>query len=71
VGAAAYGCADRVRWHMKKRRTYNPNGCIGCGGPCTKPCVDNTGKPYLGCPNCRFLTLEEMGLEPTPKRSNG
>lgn len=51
--------------------TKNPKGCMNCGGPCTKPCVDKKGSPYMGCPRCRFLTLEEMGLEPAPKRSTG
>lgn len=30
-------------------------GCILCGGQCTVDCVDNFGKPYKGCPNCKLV----------------
>lgn len=48
---------------MTKRRKIR-SGCISCGGPCNRPCTDNSGRPYLGCDaGCRFKTLAEVEAE--------
>jgi len=43
------------------KRRIPKDRCPSCGGPCTKPCVDNFGGKYLGCDRgCRIKTLAEI-----------
>lgn len=49
---------------MKKR----PRGCAGCGSTELIDAVDNDGKPYKGCPKCRFKTQAEIDAMLAPSR---
>jgi hypothetical protein len=37
-----------------------PKACGICGGTATIDAVDNFGRPYKGCANCRILSLDEI-----------
>lgn len=34
--------------------------CTSCGGTETVDAIDNHGKPYKGCANCRIMSLDEI-----------
>lgn len=50
-----------------KRRTYGPDRCPACGGPCG-PAVDNYGQPYQGCLRCVIVLPEDLRA-PQPARN--
>lgn len=60
ANAAGLSLSEWCRRTFLEAAAYQPKpkrggGCFLCGGICDKPCVDNSGTPYMGCRVCRFV----------------